>query len=90
MVCVFVLQIRKCDQDTCCYCVMCPPRLPTEKRKWLPDPVLSPDMSYKPFNEVYGTETTDEDRPMLKLQPVPSQNDKANKVTLVGGSYYIN
>ena len=49
---------------------MCkPPRLPVEvfsKLHFLPDPILNTNGHYKPFQEVYGTCTTEEFRPSLQ------------------------
>ena len=52
------LQIRKCNDTSCC--------LPkqVENIHWLPDPVLDDTGDhYRPFDEVYGTETNDDNRP---------------------------
>ncbi|XP_053374644.1 uncharacterized protein LOC123531296 [Mercenaria mercenaria] len=68
----YVFQIKKCDLqnvETCQYCCLSLPRILEDNYRelhFLPDPVLDQDENYKIFNEVYGTETTESDRPSLK------------------------
>lgn len=60
----YTFQIRKCKDENCCL----PPRLTEEQMQWLPDPVLDDTKEhYKSFTE--GTETTESDRPTLKVKP---------------------
>ena len=63
----YFFEIKKCGETECTICF--PVRLPSEefqKVKPLPDPVLKDDGHYKPFDEVYGVETTEEHRPSLQ------------------------
>ena len=58
--------IIKCGSADCSICK--PPRLPREifdTLHYIPDPIREGDV-YKPFSEVYGTETTEKDRPTLQ------------------------
>lgn len=58
----YVFQIKKCDNVSCCI----PPRNP--QPSWLPDPQLdATGEHYLPYSEVRGKETTEKDRPTLKL-----------------------
>ncbi|XP_078327779.1 uncharacterized protein LOC144623250 [Crassostrea virginica] len=69
----YSFQIRKCNDITCCS-----PSL--SNRNWLPDPVLDVDKNhYKSFDSIYGTETTEDDRPTLMKKSVeaePGNNKK--------------
>ena len=61
--------IKKCFSDSCDICS--PPRLPADvyqNLQYLPDPVLSDteEGHYKSFDEVYGEQTTEKDRPSIK------------------------
>ena len=55
--------------EDCWFCNLQPPRLPEElyeELHFLPDPVLDPvSHQYKVFSEIYGTTTTEDDRPSL-------------------------
>ncbi len=61
----YSLQIRKCNDPSCCR----PVRLPQDvfaRMQWLPDPLLTVDKShYKPFEQLFGQETSECDRPSL-------------------------
>lgn len=62
---LYAFQVRKCDDENCCVrkIELCP---------WLPDPMLSADLEhFQPFDEVYGTDTSERDRPTLKSRLVP-------------------
>lgn len=60
----YSFQIRKCTDEKCCL----PTVLPREKLSWLPDPVLDDSKEhFKKYCDVNGTETTDSDRPSLKV-----------------------
>ena len=63
----YSIQIRKCTDPSCCQ----PVRLPQEvctHIQWLPNPVLTVDKShYRPFEEVFGHETSECDRPSLAV-----------------------
>lgn len=62
----YMFSIKKCGAADCSICKM--PRLPKEVFDTichLPDPVKDGDV-YKPFSDVYGTITTEEDRPSLQ------------------------
>ena len=59
--------IMKCGESACTFCT--PVRMPMDTFKkihHLPDPVLGADGHYRPFCEVFGTDTTEEHR--LSLQ----------------------
>lgn len=67
----YFFTIRKCGNPECQICL--PPRLPPDVFSQLhafPDPVPGEDGHYKGFEEVYGTDTTEEYRPSLQ-QKVP-------------------
>lgn len=86
----FFLQIKKCLQDNCSYCVLNPVRMPEEifrELSFLPDPVSSPSGGFKAFTEVFGTDTNDSDRPGLKENPTASDRDKKFKALLVGSKF---
>jgi hypothetical protein len=60
----YSFQIQKCKDTSCCI----PSTLPAAELQWLPDPVLKendPD-HFKTYQEVKGTDTTDNDRPSLR------------------------
>ena len=62
----YVFSIKKCGKMGCSICSA--PRLPSEIFKqlsFLPDPVATGE-HYKPFEEVYGTLTTEKDRPSMR------------------------
>ena len=61
------------------------PRRLAKSVHFLPDPVLDADGTYKSFEDVYGTETDDSDRPSLKGQPLTSERDKQFKKVFVSG-----
>lgn len=85
------LQIKKCCKADCAYCTLNPPRLSQEIFKdlhFLPDPVLNEDGAYKSFEDIYGTPTTDKDRPSLQEKVPTSRNrDKELKNLLVASEY---
>ena len=70
----YAFQIRKCDDVLCC-------GQKTSICNWLPDPVLSEDVGesrhFKSFDEVYGSETTETDRPTF-VAPKVTQKKKQN------------
>ena len=56
--------VKKCGVTECNICK--PVRMDIDQFKnihCLPDPVMGPDDHYKPFSDVYGTPTTENDRP---------------------------
>ena len=62
--------IKKCGHSTCDICR--PPRLPPDvfgDLKYLPDPMSGDDGHGKSFQDIYGTETSEEDRPSLQKRP---------------------
>ena len=72
----------------CSFCALNPPRLPPAElanMHYLPDPVLNDDGAYKDLTEVFGTETTDSDRPSLMSKPQPTESDKKFKHLFVAG-----
>jgi hypothetical protein len=88
----FMFQIKKCDPESdedCWFCDLFPPSLPPEvlsTLNFVPDPVLTDDrLHFKKFAEVYGTETTDKDRPSLGKSTQDGKNarDIANKDLLL-------
>ena len=63
----YFFDIKKCGDSSCNMCK--PPCLPVEeftKLKHLPDPMIAADGHYKKFDEVFGTSTTEEQRPSLQ------------------------
>lgn len=80
-ICVF--QLLKCGE--CSYCTLNPPRLPEhifEGLHFLPDAVMV-EGEYKSFEQVYGTETDDSDRPSASKVPETTERDKNFKSLLV-------
>ena len=68
----YMFQVKKCGSLTCSMCK--PPRLSAEvfnRLKYVPDPVPGEEGHYKPFAEVYGTNTTE--------QYVPSMMSKTQR-----------
>ncbi|CAH1269408.1 Hypp4174 [Branchiostoma lanceolatum] len=65
----YLFTVKKCGTDGCQHCKR--PRLPAEvfsQLKEFPDPMLdNTGEHYRPFTEVYGSETTEADRPSLKV-----------------------
>ena len=62
----YVFSVKKCGKTDCSVCSL--PRLPSEIFKqlsYLPDPIADGE-HYKPFEEVYGTLTSEKDRPSLR------------------------
>ena len=64
----YAFQYKKCTDDGCWHCrIISPPRLLSKKfssLSYLPDAVIdSFKMHCKPFSELYGTDTTEKDRP---------------------------
>ena len=75
----YVFQIRKC-LDQSCYCVPHPVRMDLEKFKelsLLPLPLL--EEHYRPFEELYGSEPTGRDRPLLLQSGDPEAIDADTK-----------
>lgn len=64
----------KCRDDRCSYCtIINPPRFlfdVFEKLNFLPDHVLGCNGRFKPFTEVYGTDTSDSHRLSFHNKPV--------------------
>lgn len=90
-ICHVCWQIKKCGEEDCGYCRMNPPRLPPadfDELCFLPDPVLNEAREYKDLAEVYGTDTSDSDRPGLAHTPQPTDADKENKKYFVAGGCY--
>ena len=65
----YFFEIKKCGTSVCTICTPVP--LPDEefaKIKPFPDPVLKDDGHYKSFDNVYGTETSEDGRPSKQQQ----------------------
>ena len=70
---LYCLQIRKCEDRECC-------TQPTRELTWLPDPVLQEGSEhFMEFDEVYGKETSDKDRPTYQA---PKKNYSSSTDTL--------
>ncbi|XP_061174856.1 uncharacterized protein LOC133183999 [Saccostrea echinata] len=84
----YSFQIKKCMADNCGYCVLNPPRLPDDVFRGLhfvPDPTQDENGQYKDFQDLYGTETNDMNRPsMTGKHGESSERDKKFKAVLVG------
>lgn len=68
----YTFQIRRCEDNNCCL----PSSLPKQDLQWLPDPVVDqndPD-HFKKYSDVKDTETTEQDRPSLKVVPKKTGN----------------
>jgi len=64
---IIFFDIKKCGEVSFTMCK--PPRLPVEKFvlfNHLPDPVMASDGHYKRFNDVFETNTIEEQRPSLE------------------------
>ena len=76
----YFFEIKKCGEAECLICK--PIRSDPENFKelrGLPDPIPGPDNHYKPFLEVYGTDTTEEYCPSLqnrKSRNIPKKAEK--------------
>ena len=63
----YLFCIKKCGGTDCTTCT--PPRMPEEtfpQLHNLPDPLIGEDEHYQPFVDVFGTTTTEKDRPSLQ------------------------
>ena len=63
----YFFEVKKCGEAQCSICR--PARLPPEvfvKLHHMPDPIPGNEGHYKPFDDILGTETTEEHRPSLK------------------------
>lgn len=83
----YTYQLKKCKSPTCWYCLLNPPRLEDfNDLDFIPDPILTEDKQhYKSFEDVYRTETTDDDRPSLQTEAnKKNPRDVINKDLLVG------
>ena len=70
----YTFQIRKCKDENCCLAT----RIPYEELSWLPDPVIDDSGDhYKPYTEVKGQDTNDENRPSLKDKTKGKKSQKA-------------
>lgn len=84
----YAVQVRKCLQESCCYCSSHPIHMSIEEYKaisFLPLPLLNFTRDhYKPFAEVYGGIPNEKDRPSLKSTRSPEGEnvDKANRKLL--------
>ena len=65
--CHYFFEVKKCENPECKTCVRL--RLSTEefsKIKLFPDPMMKDDGHFKSFEDIHGTETSENDRPSLK------------------------
>jgi hypothetical protein len=53
--------------------------------KWLPDPCHDPTNTWHSFEELYGTETNDHQRPSFSTRPGTTGRDANHKCLLVSG-----
>lgn len=84
----YTFQIRKCVKDGCVCCKKHPPSIPLGVFvgvHFLPSPMLDIGTKYREFDEVYGTETTEQDRPSLQNNGRKGATDEALKHLLVAG-----
>lgn len=74
----YSFQIKKCQDRDCCM----PLRdMTASQLQWLPDPMLDDSGEhYKPFSSLYGSDTTEDDRPTLKTKPM-QVSGKGQEVT---------
>ena len=79
----YTFQVKKCLSSDCVLCsTIQPPRLADEQFQqlhFLPDPVLKDKESYKSFEELHGTSTTDADRPSLQSRKFRHPADDQHK-----------
>ena len=87
----YSFQIRKCTEETCAYCSINPLRMPNEvfnSLHFLPYPLLDPSsQKYKPFDQIYGKETTDTNRPSLTSKPGKPTADVETHNLFVAGVF---
>ena len=95
----YVFGVKKCGVVECDICT--PPRLPEsvfQELYHIPDPIPGDDQQhYKPFSSVYGTLTTEKDRPSSKKEgekghgiPLLKQHDLLSyAVSVYGPESYI-
>jgi hypothetical protein len=70
----YIFQIRKCEESDCC----APCILPREKLAWLPDPLLDKtEEHYQPFQDAYGTPTSEDHRPSYVTKKKEKISQKA-------------
>lgn len=68
----YTFQIRKCDDAGCCV----PKQIGEDKLLWLPEPELDETGEhFLPYNEATKKETTEKDRPSLKIQKAKKTNE---------------
>ena len=71
----YFFEIKKCGEVSCSICRPVRAHLPSDvKLEHLPDPMPGSEGHYKPFNEVFGTATSEHHRPSL--------NNRGKKKTL--------
>lgn len=83
-----ILQMKKCT--TCWYCTMLSVRMADEEFSclhWLPDPTFGPEKELQPFDQLYGHDTTDCNRPSQQDKPTNTPADKENSHILVAGMW---
>ncbi|CAG8642760.1 37483_t:CDS:2 [Gigaspora margarita] len=75
--------IKKCGDETCSTCLplRCS-REEFEQLHYIPDPTLGEDLHYKSFEELYGTTTTEEYRPLLKDAKLKNTKSVKTKVIM--------
>lgn len=76
----YYFTIKKCGESDCTICR--PPRCLAEDFEQLhrlPDPVPGDDLHYKSFEELYGTETTENHRPSSMNTKMKTKKDKKGK-----------
>jgi hypothetical protein len=76
----YFFEIKKCGEVECTICkpIRSDPEI-FKELKGLPDPIPEPDNHYKPFSEVYNTDTTEMYCPSLqnrKSQNIPKKAEK--------------
>lgn len=89
----YAFQLKKCKDPNCYYCLKHPIRLPQElfnTLHFLPLPLLDyTKQHFKKFEDLYGTDPLDVDRPSCIPTPTPSEEakelDKTRKSFLVCG-----
>ena len=66
----YFFEVKKCGKHNCTMCTpVCLPKEEFDKIKPFPNPMIKDDGHYKSFEEVYGTETSENCRPSKQASP---------------------
>ncbi|RHZ79314.1 hypothetical protein Glove_149g107 [Diversispora epigaea] len=75
--------IKKCGKSACTICYpLCCSQKEFEQLHYLPDPVPGDDLHYKPFEKLYGIQTTEQHRPSLHTMPFCPSAARAKNIDI--------